>query len=162
MAVIGCSTESIPVPDRCSMCADLSRHAPCIINLSTGEKLELDIYEPHPLLVGEIADEQPGGYFCYIRSAGVDGYKIGAEYVVVEIPIKSDKMNQQYFCNSCRERLAGDKKSGYVLADLKNPEEPIVYSINSETTFSMRCYSVSVQKSEDYKFEITVLGKHGK
>lgn len=62
-AVIDCSTETIPEPDRCSMCADISMHALCIINLSTGEKLELDIYEPHQYPVGEIAEEQPGGIF---------------------------------------------------------------------------------------------------
>ena len=55
MVLSACGT-AVPEPERCSLCDDLSRHAPCIINLSTGEKLELDVYEPHPFLVGEIAE----------------------------------------------------------------------------------------------------------
>ena len=163
MAMTGCSTEPIPEPDRCSMCADISRHALCIINLSTGEKLELDIYEPHPFLVGEIAEEQPGGYFSLIRGAGIEGYKVGAEYVIVSIPIKSARMDQQYFCNTCRERLAAEMKNGYILVDLKKPEEPVVYSVNTATSFSVRCYSVAMQENvEDHRYEITITGHYGK
>lgn len=156
-----CSFLPIPEPERCSMCDDLPRHALCIIKLSTGEKLELDVYEPHPFRVGEIADEQPGGYFSFIRGAGIDGYKVGAECVVVEVPVKSEKMDQQYFCNACRDQLASNTKSGYVLADLKKPDEPVVYPIDISTSFSVRCYSVSVQENiEKNKFEITITGNY--
>lgn len=158
-----CSFFPIPEPERCSMCDDLSRHALCIINLSTGEKLELDIYEPHPFLVGEIAEEQPGGYFSFIRGAGIEGYKVAAEYIVIAVPSKSEKMDQQYFCNSCRDRLASNAKSGYVLADLKEPDKPIVYPINKSTSASVRCYSISVQEnSEKDKYEITIVGHYSK
>ena len=154
-----CSTAPIPEPERCSMCDDLSRHALCIINLSTGEKLELDIYEPHPFLVGEIAEEQPGGYFSFIRGAGIEGYKVGAEYIVISVPVKSEKMDQQYFCNTCRDRLASNAKSGYVLVDLKEPDKPVVYPINTSISFLLRCYSVSVQENtEKDKYEITITG----
>lgn len=161
VVLTGCSKDTIPEPERCSMCDDLPRHALCIINLSTGKKLELDIYEPHPFLVGEIAEEQPGGYFSFIRGAGVEGYKVGAEYVVVSVPVRSEKMDQQYFCNACRDRLASNAKSGYVLADLKKPDEPVVYPIDISTSFSVRCYSVSVQENtEKNKFEITITGNY--
>lgn len=163
MTMIGCATEQIPEPEQCSMCADISRHALCIINLSTGEKLELDIFEPHPFLVGEIAEEQPGGYFSFIRGTGIEGYKVGAEYIVVTVPVKSKNMDQQYFCNSCRERLVSETKSGYVLVDLKNPKEPVVYSVNTETSFSVRCYSVSVQENVDnQEYQITITGHYEK
>ena len=162
-AVIGCSTESIPEPVRCSMCTDISMHALCIINLSTGEKLELDIYEPHQYLVGEIAEEQPGGYFSFIQGAGIEGYKIGAKCVVVSVPIKSEKMHQQYFCKSCRNLLANETKSGYVLVDLQKPEEPVVYSINAATSLSVRCYRVSAQENIDKQaYEITITGHYEK
>lgn len=157
--MIGCSTGSIPEPDQCSMCDDLSRHALCIINLSTGEKLELDVYEPHPFFVGEIAEEQLGGYFSFVRGAGVEGYKVAAEYVVVSVPVKAEKMDYQYFCSDCRDRLSSNAKFGYILVDLKEPDEPIVYPINIHTSFSVRCYCVSVQENtEEDKYEITIVG----
>ena len=163
IAVVGCSAEPIPEPEQCSMCTDISRHALCIINLSTGEKLELDIYEPHPSLVGEIAEDQTGGYFSPIRVASIEGYKVGAEYVIVSVPMKSEQMNQYLFCNSCRELLANETKSGYILVDLKNPEEPVVYSVNASTSFSVRCYSVSIQENIDnQEYQITITGYYGK
>lgn len=157
--LLGCSMNPVPEPEQCSMCDDLSRHALCIINLSTGEKLELNIYEPHPFSVGEIAEEQPGGYFSFIRGAGVEGYKVAAEYVVVSVPVRAEKMDQQYFCNACRERLAINEKNGYVLVDIKEPSEPVVYTISASTSFSVRCYSASVQENtEEDKYEITIVG----
>lgn len=159
--LLGCSIDYVPNPEQCSLCDDLSRHGLCIINLSTGEKQELDIYEPHPVLVGEIAEEQLGGYFRIIRGAGIEGYIIGAEYGVVSVPVKTEKINEQYFCNSCRERLTSKAISGFALVDLKNPDEPVVYSIGISTSFSVRCYSVSVQESaEKDRYEITITG-HG-
>ena len=161
MIFTGCASLDVPEPERCSMCDDLSRHAPCIINLSTGEKLELEIYEPHPFLVGEIAEEQLGGYFSLVRGIGIEGYTVGAEFTVVSVPVKSDKMDQKYFCNSCRELLADERKNGYVLADLKDPKEPIVYPIDVGTSFSVRCYSVSIQvQAEEEKYEIIITGHY--
>lgn len=154
-----CGAEPVPEPERCSLCDDLSRHAPCIINLGTGEKIELDIYDPHPFLVGEIAEEQRGGYFSFVRGAGVEGYKLGAECVVITIPTKSDKLDQQFFCNECRELLTDHAKSGYVLVDLKDTDAPVPYGISVDTFYSIRCYDISVQElTDDKKYEITVNG----
>lgn len=153
-----CGTE-VPEPERCSLCDDLSRHAPCIINLSTGEKLELDVYEPHPFLVGEIAEEQRGGYFSFVRGAGVEGYKLGAESVTITTQIKSGRLDLQYFCNNCRELLADYRNQGYALVDLKDTESPVVYAINADTKVAFRCYEISVQETkEDGKYEITIIG----
>lgn len=163
VVLTGCSKDTIPEPERCSMCDDLPRHALCIINISTGEKLELDIYEPHPVLVGEIEGEQAGGYFSIIRGAGIEGYKVGAEYVVVSVPARSEMIDQQYFCNDCRDRLAANVDNGYVLVDLYEPSEPVVYPINISTSFSVRCYSTSVRENtEEEKYEITIVGHYSK
>lgn len=156
-----CSSNNIPEPERCSLCDDLSRHAPCIVNLSTGEKIELEIYEPHPFLVGEIAEEQRGGYFSFVRGAGVEGFKLGAESVTVTIPAKADKLNQQYFCLKCRTLLDDFKSSSYVLVDLKDTENPLIFTIENSDSFSMRCYDISITLLEkDNKYEIFVKGTY--
>ena len=163
VVLMGCSTVPVPEPERCSICDDLSRHALCIINLSTGEKLELDLYEPHPFLVGEIAEEQPSGYFRFIRGASIEGYKVGAEYIVISVPVKSEKMDELFFCNDCRERLADNENNGYVLVDLYEPSVPVIYPINISTSFSVRCYSASVRENtEEDKYEITIVGHYSK
>lgn len=159
IVLTSCASGSAPEPERCSLCDDLARHAPCIINLSTGEKVELDMYEPHPFLVGEIAEEQRGGYFSFVRGAGVEGYKLGAESVTITIPAKADKMDQQFFCNACRELLAYHTNSGYVLVDLKDTDAPVIYGIDADVSYSFRCYDITIQELvEDKKYEITVTG----
>lgn len=75
----------VPEPERCSLYDNSSYHAPCILNLSTGELVELEIYDPHPYKVGEIAVEQPGGYFSFVRGAGLDGHMVAVEYLTATI-----------------------------------------------------------------------------
>lgn len=152
----------IPEPDRCSLCADQPRHALCIINLNSGEKMELDIYEPHPFIVGEIAQKQPGGFFCFVRGTGIEGYKIAAETIVLSVSVQKAKMNKRFFCNSCRKLLSSETYSGYVLVDLITPEMPIIYSIHDSTSFDVRCYSILVEnKTDEKRSEITIIGHYG-
>lgn len=159
IVLTSCASGPALEPERCALCDDLARHAPCIINLSTGEKVELDMYEPHPFLVGEIAEEQRGGYFSFVRGAGVEGYKLGAESVTITIPAKADKMDQQFFCNACGEMLANHTNSGYVLVDLKDTDAPVIYEIDADASYSFRCYDITIQELvEDKKYEITVTG----
>lgn len=160
IAMFGCLMQPVPEPERCAICDDISRHAPCLINLITGEKLELEVYEPHPLLVGEIAEEQCGGYFCFVRGAGAEGYKLGAKTITITIPVRSDKMKMEHFCNDCRELLKGYTECGYVLVDLKDTDNPVIYRINTNTSFSLRCYDIDVNEiTEDGKYQISVVGK---
>lgn len=73
-SMTACSGVSAPEPDRCSVCDYIPSHAPCLVNLNTGEVGEIALYEPHHTLVGEIAEEQRGGYFCFMSVAGLQGY----------------------------------------------------------------------------------------
>lgn len=121
--------------------------------------MELSVYEPHPFTAGELAEEQRGGYFSFIRGAGVEGHKLGGESVIVTVPMKSKGMNEQNFCKACREWLTGYANQGYVVADLKDPEAPIIYKIYANASFSFRCYDISIQEQKDAeKFEITIVG----
>lgn len=43
----------------CCLCSSFRYHAPCLIDLETGEMIELDLYFPHETLVAELADPQP-------------------------------------------------------------------------------------------------------
>lgn len=152
-------TFPIPEPERCSLCDSFPRHAPCILKLSTGELVELELYDPHPYKVAEIAEEQPGGYFSFVRGAGLDGHMVAAEYLTATIPVKADRMNEAYFCNDCRELLNDYKRCGYVLVDVRDPKAPVPYPIEKETSFSLRCYEVEIgKKEENDKYELIIRG----
>lgn len=158
-SVIIYSALPVPEPERCSLCDSFPRHAPCILKLSTGELVELEIYDPHPYKVAEIAEEQPGGYFSFVRGAGLDGHMIAAEYLTATIPVKAERMNREYFCHDCRELLDGYKQCGYVLADVRDPEASVLYPIEEGTSVSIRCYEVEIGKiEEDDKYELMIRG----
>ena len=157
--------SALPVhePERCSLCDSFPRHAPCILKLSTGELVELVIYDPHPYKVAELAEEQPGGYFSFVRGAGLEGHMVAAEYLTATIPVKTEHMNKEYFCSDCRELLDDYKRCGYVLADVRDPEVSVLYPIEEGTSFSLRCYEVEIEKNvEDDKYELTVRGTFNK
>ncbi len=163
LSTVGYCALLIPEPERCSLCDVFPRHAPCILKLSTGELVELEIYDPHPYKVAEIAEEQPGGYFSFVRGAGLDGHMVAAEYLSATIPVKAERMNKEYFCSDCRELLDDYKRYGYVLADVRNPEAPVPYPIEEGTSFSLRCYKVEIGKNEDDdKYELMIQGTFNK
>ena len=97
----GCTYMNVPEPEQCSLCAGLPCHAPCIINLSTGEMLELAVYEPHPFIAGELAEEQQSETFSFVRGAGVEGYRLSGESITITIPMVADAMEEKHFCNTC-------------------------------------------------------------
>ena len=159
LVLLSACTNEIPEPEQCSLCTSLPRHAPCIINLSTGEMLELSVYEPHPFTAGELAEEQRGGYFSFIRGAGAEGYKLGSQSVTIRIPMESEGLSLQYFCKECHERLAAYTGQGYVIVDLKEPETPIIYELYANASFFFRCYDISVHDlKEEGKIAIVVVG----
>lgn len=64
IAIIFAVNAIVPVDSQdCSICGHLKCHAPCILNLATGEIGELELYMPHDTEAGEIAKEQLGGTF---------------------------------------------------------------------------------------------------
>lgn len=153
-----CSNAS-PEPKQCSLCANLPCHAPCIINLSTGELLVLAVYEPHPFIVGELAQEQQCETFSLIRGAGIKGYRLSAESITITVPLNAEKMNEKHFCKSCRERLANCASQGYALVDLKDTINPVIYTISTDLKVSLRCYRVSVRETKaGRKYEIIIIG----
>lgn len=159
LVFLSACTNEIPEPEQCSLCAGLPRHAPCIINLNTGELLELAVYEPHPFIAGELADEQQSGTFSFIRGAGVKGYKLKAKSITITIPMRGDKMEEKHFCYSCREQLVDYAGQGYVIVDLQKSECPIIYKIATDTMISFRCYNITVCESKvDSEYEATILG----
>lgn len=159
LVLLSACTNEIPEPEQCSLCTGLPRHAPCIINLSTGEMLELAVYEPHPFIAGELAEEQQSETFSFVRGAGVEGYKLSAESIIIKVPTNADEMEDKHFCNSCRERLADCKNQGYALLDLMDSNNPVIYKIDTDARVSFRCYCISMREIKaDGKYEITIIG----
>lgn len=149
-----------PNPQYCTICDSIPYHAPCLVNLATGEMGELTVYEPHPFKVAELNDYQKSGTFCFLPVVGLIGYRDTANWEThIAIPTEENEYEEKYFCKSCRELLVNCINQGYVLVDLRKPQNPIIYAINEACQVSFRCYQICVvETKEEGKYEIIVTG----
>ena len=152
----GCSSD-IPEQVECSLCNAFPRHAPCLINLNTGELRELGIYQPHHTKVAELADEQNDEYMSLVQFGDISGILLGADKVELNAPVKSTGMQDGLFCNDCRKLLKDNNCQGYILADLRNPSTPNLWQIKDGTSFSVRCYEVDITAADDREKLIIVM-----
>lgn len=152
----GCSSN-VPKPAECALCDAFPRHAPCLVNLNTGELRELKIYQPHHTKVAELSDEQYGGYMSLVQFGDISGILLGADRVELEAPAKSTCLQDRLFCKDCRQLLKENKCQGYILADLRNPDTPSVWESKDGISFSVRCYEIDITASEDREKLIIVM-----
>lgn len=133
----------------CCLCSSFRYHAPCLIDLETGELIELDLYFPHPTLVAEISDFQPEqGTFSFVRLGNVSGTKL-TDSKIIEIHIPTDKTYNPALCSDCRNQLPFGHTSRYIFADLYGKEEKILIPIAADTTLSLRCYDITMEQNTE-------------
>ncbi|MBP3684123.1 MAG: hypothetical protein J6J12_04065 [Oscillospiraceae bacterium] len=151
-----------PSSEECSICRFIKSHAPCLLNLSTGEIGELTLYEPHRTKVGELAEVQQGGTFSFFYAAGAKGTRTTNPWVLtIRVPMEGERIHKSHFCQKCRELLDG-YNHGYVLVDLYDKTEPTIYPILAEAAYELRCYSITIApKYVKDEYEITVTGTLG-
>lgn len=153
---------SAPEPEVCALCRNKEGtkiHAPCIINLSTGEVAELSVYEPHPSVIGEVTPELKKGYFSIYHSAGASIVrKQEKELCEATLPKDKDMIDPSHFCYDCRRILSDIDREGYVIADLYDPEAVMVYKVWDGAKYEIRDYLVTVNKDENKSFEVEVHG----
>lgn len=144
-------------PERCPLCEFIKSHAPCIVNVSTGEVVELALYQPHYTLVGELAEVQEDSTFSFVSAAGVSGYRISSPYrMELEIPNTKEPLLKTEFCKECRILLDGCR-CGYVIADLYEHGKPIIYAIKDGLNTTFRCYNVAVSYNKDKELHDLVI-----
>ena len=159
--VIGIAISNIE-PAQCPLCEFIKSHAPCIVNMQTGEIQELDLYFPHETLVGEIAEEQDSSIFSFVSAAGAKGTKITSPYIIeLDVPIIREPVSKRHFCRECR-KLLGNQDFGYVLADLYARGEPVIIPITDGMSVDLRCYEITaVRNAEVNIYELTIKGTYG-
>ena len=133
----------------CSICGHFKCHAPCILNLATGEIGDLELYMPHEQEVGELAEEQTGGTFSFISIAGLHGIKLTDPWnIELEVPMVGNNKRISHYCDSCR-RWLGNYQSGFVLLDIYNLKNPVVYRIEDGASYEIRCYKIEISANQE-------------
>jgi len=148
-------------PRKCPLCDFIKSHAPCLVNIKTGEVRELDMYIPHERLVGEIAEVQDSSIFSFLRVAGAEGTKMTApEIIELDVPVIREPIFKHRFCRDCRKLLA-DQGGGYVLADLYVHGEPVVIPIADGMEQELRCYTITAAMNDEKNvYELIIKGTY--
>lgn len=152
-------------PECCAVCENgegRPYHAPVLVNLSTGEIGEMQIYDPD--LPGSVLDINPiqqTGTFSFARYAGLTGRKDTCSHTSrVEIPTELEPLRMEHFCRACRAILAPIASEGFVLLDLFNLEDIKAYAVVEGAEYTIRDYAVKVYWDEEVDdLTLEVLGQ---
>ena len=147
-------------PDRCPLCDFIKSHAPCLVNVATGEVEEIALYTPHYQLVGEIAEEQNDSTFSFVTIAGARGTRLSSPWIMeLDVPVTKEPVFKYHFCRNCRKLLAD--QGGYVIADLYVHGQPMVIPITDGMEQELRCYKITAaMNAEDNVIELKVEGTY--
>lgn len=96
LLLTGCSSN-IPEPTECALCAAFPRHAPCLVDLNSGDICELEIYQPHHTKVAELSNEQYGGYMSLVQFGEISGILLGADRVELKASAKANGVLDSLF-----------------------------------------------------------------
>lgn len=145
----------------CCLCDSFRFHAPCLVDLETGDLIELDLYFPHETKVSELAEvqEDMSSTFSFVRLGNITGTKLtGSKVIEFGVPI-ADKTNNPALCKDCRELLQAGYKGRYVLADLYDMEIKELIPIVANTSIDLRCYEITmVENTEKNEINVTIQG----
>lgn len=132
----------------CALCRggdSYTYHAPCLFNLVTGELGELTVYDPHPVLDGELAEEQQDVFIGFAFCAGAAVTRNPSNHIATaNVPSGACSINEALFCCECLEMLVLIGAHGYAILDMYDPEALQAYPIVDGADYEMRCYSVRV------------------
>ena len=125
---------ALPEPESCALCEHQElHHAPVLMNLATGEIVELSV-EPRV------------GVFRLVVGAGVSGCSIGGEECKVQLPQAGVAMNDRLFCRKHRLMLAVANGRGYALLDLHEAGRAIPYVVAKGVEYEINEYTVEIEK----------------
>lgn len=149
----------LPDPERCALCGEKKQyHAPCLIDLSTGQKGELRVYTYDPTGPGMLdpREAQCSGTFNFLSCAGLTAARDTDFHTCqVILPREQDLMDPALFCRECRRLLAGASLEGYAVLDLYDPDHIRAYPIRAGT---IRDYRISVRSRGGGETELYVTG----
>lgn len=153
---------ALPDPEQCALCGDgMPYHAPCLMDLSTGQLGEMTVYTEHPSRQGEIAPltEQQTGTFSLLSCAGLTAIRDTCDHTCqVFLPENRALMNPALFCRKCRQLLAAGGLEGYVILDLHDLEHIRAYPLREEI---IRDYRITAERKRDGTTLLCVTGLLG-
>jgi len=136
----------LPTPDTCSLCAQEPREVPCLLNRSTGD-------------IGKLVGTAVPGKFQFMGCLGATGgWDSDTQTAQVTVPDEKEGLNLACFCRSCRFRIFNGQGYTFVLLDLSDPEQPVIYPLEDGAVYAIQGWSISVQanqEGEDFQLNVS-------
>ena len=131
-----------PVP--CCLCNATRYHAPCLVDLETGSVTALSVYDPHPTITGELAEEQyTTGTFSFITCGEAQGYRDTTQKKIEIVVPDTELTEDSLLCNECKIRYSLDSENRYVLVDLYEKENSYRIPLIDQSIL-LRCYEITI------------------
>ena len=141
-----------PAPDTCRVCEGGAAHAPMLVNLSTGQTCELQIYDRDLRNPREINREKNGDACTFAFGPGAPITRDQAsQKAMATLPDDLSSMGPEYFCRDCRALLSSVAIEGFVLLDLYDPDDKKAYEIRDGVSYEIRDYTVEVFGDKEAK-----------
>ena len=126
----------------CCLCNSPNYSAPCLIDLETGDILELRLEGPSSS--GSPSDTTPVETFSFVRFGTVTGIKQTPDQIELKIP-SEEKVKSSALCNKCRKLLPRGYDERYAMANLENRE---IFPIVNGIEVTIRGYKITITKNE--------------
>lgn len=150
---------ALPDPEQCALCsAERGRQALSLINLSTGEIGQMEVYVYGATKQGKLdpREAQFSGTYVFQSCAGSTAIRdTDLHTCQVYLPEERELMNPAHFCKECRLLLAGAGLEGYVIVDLYGRDPVRAYPIRDEM---IRDYRISITERSDGTSNVCVTG----
>ena len=155
------SMITAPEPTVCALCRNNARakvHAPCIVNLATGEVAELAIYDPHPTEISEVTETPKKGHVSFFTGAGALIEQNPDQGYCKATLAKEEPIGPGYFCYECRRKISEiDKdKKGFIIADMYNPLSVVTYTVLDSAEYKIHDYLVTINQTDSGALDIWV------
>ena len=138
----------------CVICEDgngMRYQAPVLVNLSTGSKWELEIYDCDPRQPWEVAEEQSwhDWVFQFLDENATMSWSSEGHTNIAHIGDDLGKLNPEHFCHNCRTMLADIDSEGYAILDLYQIEDIQAFVVENGAEYTIRDYTVSIYKDNE-------------
>ena len=139
IAMVGCGVQE---KKECCLCNNAAHTALCIIDLETGDMLELNMHGVSDTYGGESNVET----FAIIRFGEVVGTKQTAPDVIELCVPALECVKKLALCSECRKLLPEDYYGRYILADLRNSGSPKVIPVENGADLTVYSYQITMEQ----------------
>lgn len=154
LAICVAAILSLGNETECCLCNAPTSSVPCLIDLETGDILELSLDGP--------STPGPNGQtdvstFSFIRFGDIIGTKQTTPNVIeLKIPVE-EKVRTPALCSKCHKSNRQENRPRYVLADMHSTEDKRIIPLTAGLEMQIGCYSISIQSSKANKELILVV-----